>query len=240
MTPLKDLTGSKFGRLLVLNIVPERRNLSAQWLCKCDCGNTIIVITSRLNNGNTTSCGCYKKDRIREKNLINLSGKKFGKLLVIERKESSKTGQARWLCQCDCGNKRIIFGNSLRKGRTKSCGCLRKTKIGIGTASFNSLFRRYKKHAKKRNLTFNLSKKLFKQLINSDCFYCGRKPFQIIKSKYNSGNYIYNGIDRLDSSKGYFAKNCVTCCKQCNRAKTDMSVKDFYDWIKIVYERINK
>lgn len=55
--------------------------------------------------------------------LIDLTGKKFGKLTVIHR-EDNKNGKPMWLCQCECGNRKIIAGSHLREGVTKSCGCL--------------------------------------------------------------------------------------------------------------------
>lgn len=57
---------------------------------------------------------------------IDLTGKKFGRLSVIERVSNSKDGRTMWKCRCDCGNERIIMGKSLRNGHTQSCGCLNK------------------------------------------------------------------------------------------------------------------
>lgn len=56
--------------------------------------------------------------------IIDMTSKRIGLLLVIERSASNKTGQARWLCQCDCGNTLVVQGNHLRSGHTQSCGCL--------------------------------------------------------------------------------------------------------------------
>lgn len=56
-----DLSGSKFGRLLVLKQA-ERRGKYIKWECLCDCGTTIEVITNCLKSGNTQSCGCFQKD----------------------------------------------------------------------------------------------------------------------------------------------------------------------------------
>lgn len=56
--------------------------------------------------------------------LIDLTGQRFGRLKVIE-KVPSKTRNARWLCQCDCGKQTEVLGTTLRRGESKSCGCLR-------------------------------------------------------------------------------------------------------------------
>ena len=58
----------------------------------------------------------------------DLTGKKFGRLTVVKRGESDKHRKMQWWCQCDCGNPELILvsGTNLRKGNTKSCGCLQK------------------------------------------------------------------------------------------------------------------
>lgn len=61
-------------------------------------------------------------------NFKDLTGKTFGRLKVLKRVENDSFGKSCWLCQCKCGNKKIITGGSLG-GRTKSCGCLHKEKL---------------------------------------------------------------------------------------------------------------
>lgn len=60
----------------------------------------------------------------------DLSGQRFGRYTVMCRAESyvSKSGssQSRWLCRCDCGNERIVFAQSLKSGKSRSCGCLQR------------------------------------------------------------------------------------------------------------------
>lgn len=57
--------------------------------------------------------------------LIDLTGRKFGRLTVIKKGEKVKHGKpAKWLCKCDCGNELFVTSYSLRSGNTKSCGCL--------------------------------------------------------------------------------------------------------------------
>ena len=67
MSKLIDLSGQKFGRLTVVrraegDEVKPYKSKCAQWLCECECGNTVVVQTGNLKSGNTTSCGCYKRD----------------------------------------------------------------------------------------------------------------------------------------------------------------------------------
>lgn len=118
---MKDLVGQRFGKLVVLENLPSE----SKKLCKCDCGNTIKVLTYNLINGNTQSCGCFQKERAAESNLIDLTGKKFGKLTVKEKAANNIHGHIMWLCECDCGGIVIVEGNRLKKGTTSSCGCIK-------------------------------------------------------------------------------------------------------------------
>ena len=119
---MKDLTGQRFGKLVAVKALPPapgRRNY--RWECRCDCGNTHVVAGGDLTSGHTKSCGCaggiYKLD--------DLTGQRFGRLVVIERSTNTKSGHPRWLCACDCGHQTIVDAKSLRRGCTTSCGCFR-------------------------------------------------------------------------------------------------------------------
>jgi len=114
-----DLTGKSFGKLTVLK-EGTQRGYTRYWKCKCDCGNIKLIRQSSLTTGNSKSCGCVKG-----KNIKDLTGKRFGKLTVIEKKGRSG-GRITWKCKCDCGNYTEIKGNYLTTGQTKSCGCLKK------------------------------------------------------------------------------------------------------------------
>lgn len=59
--------------------------------------------------------------------IIDMTGKKCGRLQVMEFSEMRKDGQAYWKCLCDCGNTVIVAGNKLRSGHTRSCGCYKTT-----------------------------------------------------------------------------------------------------------------
>jgi hypothetical protein len=56
---------------------------------------------------------------------LKLEGQTFGNLTVIERSENDKHGKSRWICKCCCGNEKIIGSAELKKGDTKSCGCIK-------------------------------------------------------------------------------------------------------------------
>lgn len=122
-----DLTGKKFGRLTVIRL--DHINKDTFFECLCDCGNKKIIRGYSLTMGDTTSCGCYQKEMASKSNYMNLSGKRFGKLIVLEDAGRSIGGSSKWKCQCDCGNILIVGIGSLRCGHTKSCGCIRESEI---------------------------------------------------------------------------------------------------------------
>lgn len=164
-------------------------------------------------------------------NLKDITGKKFRKLTVIKRNFSNgKGGEAKWLCKCDCGNEKVILGKSLRSGNTKSCGCLKKFKSGL--ANMKNKIVQYKTKAKQRGLEYNLTEEQFAKLTEQDCYYCGAKPKNIINDPGKNGAYIYNGLDRINNTKGYTIDNVVSCCKICNRAKGTLTLREFKDWIR--------
>lgn len=162
---------------------------------------------------------------------LDLKGKRFGKLIVLDKIKKIR-GQLFRKCQCDCGKVKWIFtGHILRKNGTRSCGCW-WGKIGFGKAARNEVLHSYQKSARVRNLSWRLTDKQFDLLTSKSCFFCGRPPGLVHKTKNNSGEFIYNGIDRLNSSLGYTSKNTVTCCSICNYAKRDMDLVDFIAWTK--------
>lgn len=69
---------------------------------------------------------------------IDLTGQRFGRLQVIEFAEIKKE-KATWLCLCDCGVKRVIPSSYLRKGVTRSCGCMQHNRLDISGQKFGRL-----------------------------------------------------------------------------------------------------
>lgn len=142
--------------------------------------------------------------------LIDLTGKRFGRLVVIQRFENS-CKKPYWKCRCDCGNVCIVQGRKLRDGITKSCGCLQ-----IETARNN-----HTKHGKSKHPLYSVWKGMKNRCNNpkdSKYKYYGGKGVKLC-SDWDSfqnfydwaiGNGYSNGltIDRIDNSKGYCPENC--------------------------------
>lgn len=126
MSKVVDLTGQTFNRLTVLKRVENNSHGQAMWECKCECGNHRIVAGYNLRNGNSRSCGCIKKENITalgKKNAIDLTNKRFGKLVALEPTKERSNTHIIWKLQCDCGNIHYANTSDLQKGHVKSCGC---------------------------------------------------------------------------------------------------------------------
>ena len=123
MSKFKDLTGQRFGKLMVVSraddYIKPNGNKIIQWRCVCDCGNEVVVRGEYLRSGHTKSCGCLTSE--------NLVGMKFGRLTVMDRESpKSKKAKGLWVCKCECGNVIKVNTSDLKSGNTTSCGCKRK------------------------------------------------------------------------------------------------------------------
>ena len=112
-----DLTGQRFGSLVVQGRGRTDKSRSIHWKCKCDCGNETEPSGSNLRKGRSTTCGSCCFDKTDE-----IVGKKFGRLTVLG-KEGKKLKTL-----CECGNTHLVKRGSLLDGNTKSCGCLQEEK----------------------------------------------------------------------------------------------------------------
>jgi hypothetical protein len=92
--------------------------------------------------------------------------------------------------------------------------------------SLKTLFRGYKASAKSRNLDWGLTYERFVELVSSPCHYSGVPPRGLIRQRFH-----WNGIDRVDSSKGYLPNNVVPCSSFANYAKKDSSYETFIEWL---------
>lgn len=116
---IKDLTNQHFGRLTAIKYLGN-----SIWECKCQCGKTINVKTSKLNSGHTKSCGCLQKEIASKNKFKDLTGQQFGRLKVLSLNRIENHNSI-WNCECECGNTINVIGSNLTSGGTTSCGCSR-------------------------------------------------------------------------------------------------------------------
>ena len=187
----QDLRGQTFGRLLVLSRAENGPNWQVRWNCACSCGNFVTVSAGHLSSGHTRSCGCFQKDRTHETRFKDLTGKRFGKLVVIERNfeyQSIKNPkQTYWNCLCDCGSKTVVTGGKLVFGHTQSCGCVK---------SFGEL--KIKELLTKAGFDY-FSNYTFKDALRSDGNKYSRFKFDFTIFEHNNVKYIieFDGLQHF-------------------------------------------
>lgn len=233
-----DLVGKVFGCLTVVSkaeTVMYKNSYKGMWNVRCECGEKHVITSQSLRKSSKKSCSnkCPLSYNIMGSRLIDVCCSSCGDKYQVRQGsiwKGNRVGSSR-LCQ-KCLSK---------KGSDATKGAIAHNRLPDGQAAFNSLFMSYKRNAEKhRGINFSLSKDEFKELTSLECVYCGaapstyRAPESLRWKGKNSGFYIYNGIDRIDSSKGYETNNVVPCCPTCNYMKSDMSVDNFYSHIKKV------
>jgi hypothetical protein len=239
-----QLLGERFGYLTVMSYNGCKRRRS-YWNCICDCGEKVIrpgheLLKSNREQKATISCGCMKGIKQR----LDLVGKRFGKLLVVESLGVNEFRQQIVKCKCACGHISNHHASSLVNGKIKSCGCKQKEdqlkhRNMIDNDSMMAkvyLYGTYKCEAKYRSIDFKLEKEEFFKLTSSSCHYCNKPPSQKISRIHDKNkSYTFNGIDRKDPNRGYSTDNVVPCCKHCNFAKHIMGYKEFLQLVKQIY-----
>ena len=118
-----DVVGNKYGRLAILEIIPNTRPTKVR--CKCDCGNVYIGVQTDIVTGHTHSCGCLHKERTSESNTKDWTGvvSNYGVEFLYQDTMNDK-GQWLWKCKCGvCGNEFTALPAKINNGHITSCGC---------------------------------------------------------------------------------------------------------------------
>lgn len=124
MSPEKDLTGKRFGKLFVVFRVDNTRQGDSRWLCQCDCGNQVVVKGVSLRSDHSKSCGCMQKELASKALRHDIEiGTQFEYLTVIERAEGYMGKGSYWRVRCRCGTEKVVAAQPLLNGATTSCGC---------------------------------------------------------------------------------------------------------------------
>jgi hypothetical protein len=173
---------------------------------------------------------------------INYSfvGKKFSTYEVLKYVGPSISG-VQFECLCICGKRFNKIAKLIRRtektGYGHGCGCKQSSyiiKTRVKDTLQKTLFGGYYREANKRNLSFSLGYTQFCKLITQPCHYCGISYSNTYKREWcnDLSSLQYNGIDRKDNDKGYSKSNCVSACKDCNRAKRNYTYQHFLSWIE--------
>lgn len=203
--PPIDLSGHRFGSLTAIRIVEHGgKHKPVKWLCKCDCGKEKIVDSQLLRQGIMKDCGCHVTER--------LTGKRFGKLLVLGPTDKRMGSNIVWECKCDCGNITYVSTCNLmaKKHFTGSCGCMRiekSTKHGLSKTKI------YKAMIAIRDRCNNPNCKHYDGYGGRGITLCeewsGEHGFENFYNWSISHGYEDGlTIDRIDNNKGYSPDNC--------------------------------
>lgn len=114
-----DITGMRSGTVTAIEKTALKRRGSSLWRCRCDCGKELMAEPYKILHGKIKSCGCKRH----QKQIRDLTGLRFGKLVPLERLEEKIGSSYAWRCRCDCGNETTVSASRLLRGGTKSCGC---------------------------------------------------------------------------------------------------------------------
>lgn len=231
MSKYNDLTGQKFGRLTAIE--PIRKSGRILWVCECECGNTKQILAINLTRGFTKSCGCLHNEELSKNRLINLDGKRFGRLVVLERTPGNKK-DVYWTCLCDCGNIKSISGSRLRQGKTKSCGCLKFQYNVKSEVQYNH----HKTHGMSNTRIYAIYRKMLRRCYNKNCkeyYRYGGRGISVCDEWQGENGFIVfyewacdNGytdilsIDRINNDGNYEPSNCrwVDAKTQANNTKS--------------------
>lgn len=184
--------------------------------------------------------------------------KRYGRLIVLEIVGKDNHGHKKVRCLCDCGNEKVLVLNKIRQGDSRSCGCLQKewakkqmkevfkkcpnfiNRLEPRLATAKSIYQT-------RYSDGDLSFQDFLDLSQQKCYYCHAPPankdnrFNTKDNRYSKerregGDFIYNGLDRVNNVKKHTLNNVVPCCLSCNKSKLNRTKKEFLDWINKVYQ----
>lgn len=138
----------------------------------------------------------------------DMTGQRFGKLTVIELAEKDKRGECKWLCKCDCGNTKIVYGYHLRKGHTVSCGCVMRTQHITHHESKTRLYRIWQKV---RNRCDNPRCDKYEYYGGRGITYCSEwNNYEVFRKWALENGYKDNlTIERIDVNRNYEPSNCT-------------------------------
>jgi hypothetical protein len=168
---------------------------------------------------------------------IEMIGKRFGKLVVIEEISKNKNGHIKYLCQCDCGNTCEVFGTHLRENKIVSCKCKNKVNGVSGDMWYKMINSGIKTRAKRSKLEVNITKEYINEIFLLQNGKCKLSGVEItLPTTWRDRGYTAS-LDRIDSDKGYIIGNVQWVHKHINVMKNTFPQEMFIFFCKKVSEQ---
>lgn len=189
---------------------------------------------------------------------LDRTGRRYGNVVILGRVGPDPKRGDLWKCKCDCRNVFEIHGYSFSTNKRRSCGCLadavahaisfeRRT---YSEATRNQHYQLHKSSAKQQEVV-PLEFSVWESVAKRPCHYCGETDIRNYTRTRHTKRFAtaltpeevtrydckLNGIDRVDSQRGYELENCVSCCSMCNYMKQDYSITEFIQKIHQIANR---
>lgn len=142
---------------------------------------------------------------------LNLVGHKYGRWLVICEAGRTKGKNMLWKCRCDCGTESLIAGNTLRTGKSKSCGCLARERVSEVCTT----------HGKSQSIEYKIWVNMKQRCLNkknTDYRYYGGRGITVCERWLKFENFFEDmgelphpllTIERMNNNKNYSPSNCI-------------------------------
>lgn len=193
MNPRKEITGQRFGKLTAIE--PVYVNNVLKWICRCDCGNMHVATANKLIYGDVRSCGCIRRK--------DMTGIKVNKLTFKEYVKN--TGHhSFWLCECECGNTKVVRLDSVIDGMILSCGCLKRRR-----GKDNPLWKGGREDGRRTGEHLDWIRSVYKK-DNYTCRVCGYRKG--VLHAHHLFNWLTHEEKRFDINNG------ITLCVKCHKA----------------------
>jgi len=238
---INDLESEDYKVIKKIIQQPTPKSYRYYYIVQCKhCGKLKKICSSDWTNQKLRKCINCAANKKRN-SFIGFENNAY-KVIELDKDRSTKR-RLFYNVQCKkCGQILSMRKDTIINASNKGCSkCIGNGKIPVNASPYNVYYNHYYDGATSRGFEWNLTKEEFNKLIHSDCYYCGAKPTEIQSLKrHNKTNVpiLVNGIDRVDSNKGYTIDNCVPCCTTCNRMKLDYSLDYFYNHICKIYNNI--
>ncbi|SPU47945.1 Uncharacterised protein [Brevundimonas diminuta] len=206
MTAPLDVKGRRFNRLVAVERRGSTRDGRALWLFRCDCGADVLSGVTKPLRGEKKSCGkCHRG--------VDLTGRRFGLLQVIDREGRGSRHQTHWRVRCDCGRELIARVDGLLSAQSTHCGCLK----AIALSEAHTRHGHTQGAAATR--TYNTWKAMKKRCFNprqAKYEYYGGRGITVCERWLLFDNFLADmgerpegtTIDRIDPDGDYEPRNC--------------------------------